>query len=219
MNEFESLGDDDEVKGPKGGKKIRATRSLSKAKTLNDSEQRRLGGTIARMSREFRNHTHNLDRETDALRLQLLDLNPEFKLKDPANNIIVPRGLSREQAEKLKEGRRKSMPVITKSISLAEFDEMRAKQRQAAKEAREAELAAKQPTIPEGAEGEVGGPPDGWGKQQQYASLKRRRSTIFQQRHATGFQNMKSKISSFEEAKSGISQRRQSRAGSSFGGV
>ncbi|XP_022105529.1 uncharacterized protein LOC110987258 [Acanthaster planci] len=115
-------------------KKMKQSKAYSSAKTLNDREQRRLALTLDVFKKDLRAANHLVSLEQKQLRRELQTINPDIKM-DPARGFFVPQGVTQEQAEMLKDNRRASVPAATRSISLAEFDEMRQKRSQRSREA------------------------------------------------------------------------------------
>ncbi|XP_033636950.1 uncharacterized protein LOC117297884 [Asterias rubens] len=122
--------------GKKAGEKkaVKQSKAYNSAKTLNDREQRRLTVTLDVYKKNLRSTTHFINLEQKQLRRELQMINPDIQA-DPAKGFFCPKGVTHEQAEKLKDSRRASMPVATRSISLAEFDEMRQKRSMKSREA------------------------------------------------------------------------------------
>ncbi|XP_038067947.1 uncharacterized protein LOC119737568 [Patiria miniata] len=121
-------------------KKMKQSKAFNSAKTMNDREQRRLALTLDVFKKDLRTATHLLSLEQKQLRRELQTINPDIKM-DPAKGFFVPQGVTQEQAEMLKDNRRASVPAATRSISLAEFDEMRQKRSQKSREAFESSRA------------------------------------------------------------------------------
>ncbi|XP_072025812.1 uncharacterized protein [Amphiura filiformis] len=105
-------------------KKIRQSKSYTTAKTLNDREQRMLRVKLEFYDKEFKVSSHKINVEQAALKRELRHINPDIQ-DDPDKGFFVPAGMTREEAEKLRDNKRNNAKKPTRSISLEEFDAMR----------------------------------------------------------------------------------------------
>lgn len=109
-----------------------SNKNYTSAKTLNDREQRKLKLKLSVFEKEMKSVAHKMDLEQKALRQELETINPDLQ-KDPNEGFFVPRGTTKEQAQRLREHRRSSTQMSTRSISLKEFDKLRKERSQVAR--------------------------------------------------------------------------------------
>ncbi|XP_033121455.1 uncharacterized protein LOC117120543 [Anneissia japonica] len=129
MEENEELETDSELLPDPDGedrhrqdiKKPRQSKAYVSAKILNDCEQRRLEFKLSYLEKEFRSKTNIISSEQTALKKELIFVNQGNK-SDSGKGFIIPRGISKTEADKLKHNRRKNIPKPNLSLSLSEFD-------------------------------------------------------------------------------------------------
>lgn len=105
-------------------KKIKQSKSYTTAKTLNDREQRMLKFKLEHLDRETRLMHHRVHLQQDMLKRDLRNINPYIQ-DDPDKGFFVPTGMTRQEAEKLRDNKRNNAPKSRRSLSLDEFDALR----------------------------------------------------------------------------------------------